>query len=90
MKNILVIESSPRGTDSMSRRLTEAIIRKLKEKTPDAEVTTRDLSVKTAPHLDGALLGAFFTPPEKQNETQRQATQYSEEAIAELRIPMRL
>jgi FMN-dependent NADH-azoreductase len=84
MQNILVIESSPRGAVSFSRKLSRAIVEKLKAKSPKATIRTRDLTVQPTPHLEEAHLAAFFAPPEGHSEKDREAIRHSDEAIAEL------
>lgn len=71
MRNILVIESSLRGADSFSRKLTQAIVEKLLERAPKTSVRVRDLALDPAPHLDGAQLAG-------------EEVRYSERAISEL------
>ncbi|HKP95290.1 MAG TPA: FMN-dependent NADH-azoreductase [Fibrobacteria bacterium] len=84
MKNVLVIESSPHRKGSYSRRLTEAILGKLKENNSGAEVKVRDLAERPLPHLDGFHLAAFFIPPQHRTENDRETLRSSEEAIAEV------
>jgi FMN-dependent NADH-azoreductase len=84
MKKILVIESSPRADASFSRKLTQAVIEKLRTKEPSASVKTHDLTLNPVPHLEGAHLSAFFTPPEKHTDADRLAVHHSEQAIAEM------
>lgn len=83
MKNILVVESSPRGDESYSRKLFQVIVKRIKEKEP-IQVRTRDLVKKPPAHLTETHLTAFFASPESYSEAQKQAVQYSEEAVAEL------
>lgn len=83
MKKLLLIQSSPRGKDSVSRRLTEELLKKLGEK-EELVVTERDLSVRPLPHLQAEQLAAFYTPPEKRNEALREAVRLSDEAVGEL------
>ena len=61
MKKILVIESSPRGDQSVSRKLTREIVTKLRAKYPDSEVNTRDLSVTPFPHIQEDEIKAFYS-----------------------------
>jgi FMN-dependent NADH-azoreductase len=63
MKNILVVESSPRGEASVTRQLTKQFVEKLKAKNPSANIVTRDLTRNPVPHLEEINIQAFFTPP---------------------------
>jgi len=52
MKKILHIISSPQGEASMSKKLGNAIIDKIRDKYPDSIVKERNLSTSPFPHLD--------------------------------------
>jgi len=84
MSKILHVISSPRGGDSNSIKLANAIIDKLKEKDPGAAVKVKDLTNKPFPHLEEAHLNAFFTPAEKHTPENKAAISHSDIAIAEL------
>jgi FMN-dependent NADH-azoreductase len=84
MKNILVIESSPRGDTSFSRKLSRAVLEKLKEKNPGANVKIHDLTKNPTPHLEESHLAAFFSPAEKHSDTDKKAILHSNEAVAEI------
>src|SRR5690242_13735186 len=83
MKKILVIESSPRGDQSVSRKLTREIVTKLRAKYPDSEVNTRDLSVTPFPHIQEDEIKAFFTPADQRDVGQKKIIELSEEAVNE-------
>jgi FMN-dependent NADH-azoreductase len=82
--HILLIDSSPLGDNSVSKKFTAKALEGLKAKHPNATVVTRDLGNAPLPHLTAAVIGAFFTPPDKRTATQSEAIKLSEEAIAEL------
>jgi FMN-dependent NADH-azoreductase len=84
MKKILMIESSPRKEASFSRKLTQAIGDKLKEKYPGASINIRDLASHPSPHLEESHLAAYFAPPEKQSAADLLAIQHSQELITEI------
>jgi FMN-dependent NADH-azoreductase len=84
MKNILVIETSPRGKESVSRKLTKAILEKLKQKDPGCEVKLHDLSTHPTPHLEESHLAAFYAPPEKHTAENKEAVSHSNKSIAEV------
>ena len=50
---ILHITTSPRGTDSVSHRLSQRVIERLLARHPAARVIPRDLSAEPLPHVDG-------------------------------------
>lgn len=56
--NLLHIDSSILGPNSVSRKLSADIVAKLKAAHPDAVVTYRDLGAAPVPHLSGAYLAA--------------------------------
>ena len=60
MKQILIVESSPRGTESASRSLTHKIRERLEVQYPDAKIIVRDLAENSLPHLDRAAVEAMF------------------------------
>jgi FMN-dependent NADH-azoreductase len=53
---LLHIDSSIRGSHSVSRQLTAAIVRKLKTEDPQIEVIYRDLVARPLPHMTFATL----------------------------------
>ncbi len=84
MKNILVIESSSRGKDSLSGKLTQVIVEKLKAANPNAQIKTRNLGKEPFPHLDESRLSSFFSPPETHTGLEREAFQLSDQAVSEI------
>jgi FMN-dependent NADH-azoreductase len=84
MKKILHIISSPRGKDSFSIQLGNAILEKLKIEYPGSTVTEYDLVKAKFPHLEESHLGSFFTPPENRNPAQLEAVKHSDDAIQQL------
>ncbi|NML41012.1 FMN-dependent NADH-azoreductase [Chitinophaga sp. G-6-1-13] len=84
MKKILHIISSPRTDASISRKLGNAIVEKIKEKYADCIVTVRDLAKNPPPHLDESHINSFFTPEENRTAEQLDNIRYSDDAIKEL------
>ena len=82
--NILHIDSSPSGAESFSRRITGELVEKLKQETPGATVTHRDLVAQPFPHIDPAKLGAMFLPDDKRTPEQAKIMANSDAAIKEL------
>ncbi len=84
MTTILQINSSARSQGAQSTLLANELTAKLKQSNPGAQVVVRDLYNDALPHLDDAILGAFFTPAEKRTAEQQAIAARSEALIAEL------
>lgn len=84
MAKILNIISSPRGEASVSIKLGNAIVDKLREKDPASTVVVKDLTNSPFPHLEEAHLNAFFTPVEAHTDANKEAISHSNKAIQEL------
>jgi FMN-dependent NADH-azoreductase len=84
MKKILHIISSPRGSASLSIKLGNAIIEKIKLAYPGSTVTENNLLNNQFPHLEEAHLTSFFTPAENRTPENLVAIKHSEDAIKEL------
>ena len=84
MKKVLHIISSALGEASVSKKLGNAIIEKIKAQYPDSIVKERNLATNLFPHLDGVQIGSWFTPAENRSPEQLNAIKISDEAIAEL------
>ncbi len=53
-------------------------------KHPDSKVITRDFGTNPLPHLTGAVIGAFFTPPDKRDAALSEAIKLSDQVVDEL------
>ena len=84
MTNILRIDSSITGNASVSRRLTDRILARLTAADPGAAVTVRDLS-EGVPHIDGAWVGAVYTPADARSPEQADIAVYSDALLAEVK-----
>jgi FMN-dependent NADH-azoreductase len=84
MNTILVVESSPMGERSVSRRLTAELMAELLKAHPGGEVRVRDLARHPLPHLSAEALAAFAVPPAQRDARQAEAARASEEAVDEL------
>lgn len=62
MKQVLMIEISPRGQESASRAVADALAARLGDLYPSARLVRRDLAAVHLPHLDGTTLRAIATP----------------------------
>lgn len=84
MSTILYLNSSIRNTGSVSRQLSGEFVEKLKSAHPGAKVIERDLATRPIPHLDEAMMGAFFTPENQRTPEQKKIVALSDELVAEL------
>ncbi|MES2268096.1 MAG: NAD(P)H-dependent oxidoreductase [Bacteroidota bacterium] len=84
MKKILHIISSPRGGASISIKLGNAIVDKIKAKYPGSTVNTKDLAKVPFPHMEEAYLTSIFTPAESRTPENIEAIKHSDTAIEEV------
>jgi FMN-dependent NADH-azoreductase len=84
MTTILQINSAARSQGAQSTLLVNELTEKLQQSNPGAKVVTRNLQAEPLPHLDDAILGAFFTPAEQRTPEQQAIAARSEALIAEL------
>ena len=84
MSNILVIESSARQQDSVSRQLTRQFIAQWQASHPTDQVQLRDLALQPVPHLDADLLGGWMKPAEEQSSREQAAANRSSQLTDEL------
>nr|WP_319527547.1 FMN-dependent NADH-azoreductase [Pseudomonas laurentiana] len=84
MSRVLIIESSARQHDSVSRQLTRDFIAQWQSAHPTDAITVRDLAANPVPHLDETLLGGWMKPEEQRNAEELKALQRSNELTDEL------
>ncbi|MEE4229609.1 FMN-dependent NADH-azoreductase [Pseudomonas viridiflava] len=84
MSRLLVIESSARQQDSVSRQLTQQFLSQWQSAHPNDQVTVRDLAVNPVPHLDATLLGGWMKPADQRSETEQDALERSNTLTDEL------
>lgn len=70
---ILRIDSSTTGDQSISRKLTDELTRHFTDKHPDATLVKRDLVADPLPHIDPITTKAIRTPPETHEEAVSEA-----------------
>ncbi len=83
MSRLLVIEASPRGAYSVSRRLAERFADAWHGK-HSGEVVVRDLAASDAPYISLPWIGGAFTPSETDSLDMTAAIKISDDYIAEL------
>ena len=77
---ILQIDVSPRGAESVTRKLTQNVVERL---APDT-IIMRDLT-RSLPHLDSDWIGANFTPANDHTAQQRALLRISDTLVDEIR-----
>jgi len=86
MKQILMIEVSPRGKDSASRAVADTLAARFTDLYPSAKLVRRDLGAEHLPHLDEITLRAISTKDpaeaERLKEAARQSDQLTDELLA--------
>ena len=82
MSRILHIQSSARRDGSVSREITNRLVRRLAG--PDGAITVRDLAAAPPSFLDPAWVEAAFTDPDAHTPAQIEALAESERLIEEL------
>src|SRR5881394_2589937 len=84
MKNILLIQSSPRGSESYSQKVARSLVRDLEERHPGAKLVVRELVENPPPHVGEAFVGGISTGLEQRTSEQTEALALSDELIDEL------
>ncbi len=84
MAQLLVIDSSIRQQDSVSRQLTERFVACWRERHAADRICRRDLAAEPPPHLDGVLLGAWTSPAAQHGRVEREALQRANALTDEL------
>ncbi|QAY92211.1 FMN-dependent NADH-azoreductase [Pseudomonas sp. ACM7] len=84
MSRVLIIESSARQQDSVSRQLTQTFISQWQTAHPNDQITVRDLAVNPVPHLDINLLGGWMKAAEQRNDIEQVSLERSNQLTDEL------
>lgn len=84
MKQILIVESSPRGSESASRKLAAKLKSRLEAQYPRARIVERDLVQDKVPHLDGPVVTAMTTRDPVEAKLLRDALHLSDLLTEEL------
>jgi FMN-dependent NADH-azoreductase len=82
---VLRVDGSARSASSVSRRVADELIERLRERVSAVEVSERDLAVESPSFVDAAWVEANFTPPEKRDEQQKVALAESDALVSELK-----
>jgi FMN-dependent NADH-azoreductase len=84
MSSILLVTSSPRGSESLSSRIASEFVDKLKTQNPNATVVTRDLGVNPIAHLDPVTTAAIKKQATDRTAEEAAAVVQSDTLTAEL------
>lgn len=84
MKQILMLEISPRGQDSASRTVAETLATRLADLYPSAKLVRRDLASEHLPHLDGATIRDISTKDPTEAMRLKEAAPLSDQLTDEL------
>ena len=84
MKQVLIIESSPRGAESASRQLTNKLKERLATQYPEVKFVERDLAKDPLPHLDYRTVKAIFTRDQAEAESLKDALDLSNQVTEEV------
>ncbi|WP_338525790.1 FMN-dependent NADH-azoreductase [Pseudomonas batumici] len=84
MSRVLIIESSARQQDSVSRQLTQQFIGQWQAAHPADPITVRDLATDPVPHLDSHLLGGWMKPAEQRTDIEKASLARSNQLTDEL------
>ncbi len=85
ISKVLVINASPRGTRSHSRRLTELFVQRWQQKSPHDVVLYREVGQANIPHITEEWIASAFTPPQKLTPAQKQTMELSDQLVAEFK-----
>ena len=82
--NVLIVNSSAQGAESVSGRLAEGFAERLSEAEPGVEIVRRDVGAAPVPHLAEDTVFAIRGKP-AETEAEREALALSDALIAELK-----
>ncbi|MFF2479644.1 FMN-dependent NADH-azoreductase [Paenibacillus sp. NPDC058071] len=84
MNQILIIETSPRGSVSASRAATQKLSVRLHEEFPEAKFVYRDLTKESIPHLDDSTLKAIASKIPEEVQANKESAHLSDQLTEEL------
>jgi FMN-dependent NADH-azoreductase len=84
MPTLLNIQSSPRGSNSISRTLSDDFVTAWQTKHPAGKVVLRDLAESNLPYVGIPWISGIFLPADKHTPEMQRALAISDELIAEL------
>lgn len=84
MPTLLKIDVSPRGDDSISRKLSAAFAEQWKQTHSAGTVIVRDLAKTDLPFVDLPWIAGAYSAPDQHSPEQKSAIKVSDDLIAEL------
>jgi len=84
MNKLLLVQTSPRGEQSVSRNMTRRFLQEWRETHPQGQIVDRDLSATQLAFIDAAWLQAYFTPPSQHSADMIDTLRLSDEFVGEL------
>ncbi len=84
MTNLLVVETSPRGENSISRNMTRRFLATWQTTHANGNIVERDLMETDLPFVTAPWLEAYFTPSEKHSPEMKDALRLSDDLVGEL------
>jgi len=84
MSHILLVISSPRGSEALSTRYATQLAKQLAARRPGTTLTVRDLAAAPLNHIGEAYVVGRATPPDARTASQAEAVQLAESLVAEL------
>lgn len=86
MTQLLVVETSPRGGQSVSRQMAQRFIAAWRTAHPGGRIVHRDLVDSGLSFVTAPWLQAYFTPPADQSPAMKGALRLSDELVSELLV----
>lgn len=84
LRKVLVVEASPNGEQSQSKKGTKLVLDALRKTYANLEIRTRDLQTNPVPHLKGELIQAMFTKEDMRTNEMVESLKLSDELTDEL------
>lgn len=84
MKRILHLISSLQGKDSLSIKLGQNIVEKIRTKYPGSSVEELNLVDIEIPHLNPAVLRTFFIPGDQLTDEEKESIRFSDQVVKQL------
>ena len=84
MSKLLLVQTSSRGENSVSRNMTERFVQEWSARHPNGNIVNRDLADTALKFVDAAWLQAYFTPPPQHTAEMVETLRLSDDLVAEL------
>ncbi|WP_339758147.1 NAD(P)H-dependent oxidoreductase [uncultured Hoeflea sp.] len=84
MSRLLLVQTSPRGTTSVSRSITDRLVSEWQTANPRGQIVVRDLAESALPNVTAPWLAAYFTPPEAHTADMKAQLALSDALVQEL------